>query len=333
MTARRTRARSRGMLVGVATMLSLAGCGLQPADSFVPDAAPGSIHRIDDLPAGASLTITSKNFTEALILSKMAVLAVKVAGFKVIDMTNVPGSVAVRELMLNGGADFVWDYTGTAWLTYLGHDQAIPDQRRQYEAVRNADRNNGLTWLEPAELNNTYAFAVRADAVPALDGITKLSQIAGLPVNERTFCVEAEFNSRPDGFKPMLEDYGLTLGAAEGVPTANVTILDTGTIYEATARGLCNFGEVFTTDGRIVSLGLEVLQDDQAFFPAYNLAAVLRTSTLQKYPQLEPIFDRLSSRLTNSLQQELNYRVDVGGEDPANVAFDWMKEEGLISAP
>lgn len=333
MTARRTRARSRSMLAGAATMLSLAGCGLQPADSFVPDAAPGSIHRIDDLPAGASLTITSKNFTEALILGKMAVLAVKVSGFRVIDMTNVPGSVAVRELMLDGGADFVWDYTGTAWLTYLGHDRAIPDKRRQYEAVRNADRKNGLTWLEPAELNNTYAFAVRADAVPALDGITKLSQIAGLPVNERTFCVEAEFNSRPDGFKPMLEDYGLTLGAADGVPTANVTILDTGTIYEATARGLCNFGEVYTTDGRIVSLGLEVLQDDQAFFPAYNLAAVLRTSTLQKYPQLEPIFDELSSRLTNSLQQELNYRVDVGGEDPAIVAFDWMKEEGLISAP
>lgn len=317
----------------LAVVLSLAGCGLEPAGAFVPNAAPGSIQVIDDLPAGASLTITSKNYTEALILGKMAVLAAKVAGFEVTDMSNVPGSVAVRELILNGDVDFAWDYTGTAWLTYLGNEEGIADERQLYEAVRDADMDNDLTWLEPAELNNTYAFAVRASAVPELNGITKLSQIKDLPVSERTFCADAEFNSRPDGFKPMLEDYDLSLGAADGVPTTNVTILDIGTVYEATARGSCNFGEVFTTDGRIVALDLAVLEDDRSFFPAYNLAPVLRTETLKKYPQLKQIFAQLSSRLTNSQQQKLNYRVDVGGEEPANVAFDWMKEERLITAP
>lgn len=314
-------------------VLSLAGCGLDPAGAFVPNAAPGSIKAIDGLPAGASLTMTSKNHTEAVILSKMAVIAAKVAGFQVTDMSNVPGSVAVRELILNGGADFVWDYTGTAWLAYLGKEERIPDEREQYEAIRDADIKNGLTWLEPAELNNTYAFAARASEIAKLNGIAKLSQIKDLPVSERTFCVEAEFNSRQDGFRPMLEDYGLTLDAADGVPTDNITILDTGTIYEATARGVCNFGEVFTTDGRIVALDLEVLEDDRGFFPAYNVAPILRTETLNKYPQLKQVFAQLSSRLTNSQQQKLNYRVDVGGEEPAKVAFDWMKEEGLITAP
>ncbi len=312
---------------------SLAACGLQPAASFVPDAAPGSIRAIEDLPARASITVTSKNFTEALILGKMAVLAARVAGFEVTDMSNVPGSVAVRELMLEGDADLVWDYTGTAWLTYLGHEKAIPDQRLQYEAVRDADRANGLTWLEPARLDNTYAFAVRADAVAALGGIEGLSQIAELPVHERTFCVDAEFNSRPDGFRPMLQEYGLTPGAADGVPTANVRILDIGAVYEATARGVCNFGEVFATDGRIVSLGLKVLDDDRGFFPAYNAAPVVRTGTLEQYPQLARIFRQISSRLTNAQQQQLNRRVDVDGEEPAVVAFDWMREQGLITAP
>lgn len=325
----------RGALAGVALAggLSIAGCGLQPAASFVPDAAPGSIRPIENLPARASITITSKNFTEALILGKMAVLAARVAGFEVTDMSNVPGSVAVRQLMLEGDADLVWDYTGTAWLTYLGHERAVPDQRLQYEAVRDADRANGLAWLEPARLDNTYAFAVRADAVPALGGIERLSQLADLPVHERSFCVDAEFNSRPDGFKPMLRAYGLDLGADDGVPTANVTILDIGAVYEATARGVCNFGEVFATDGRIVSLGLKVLGDDKGFFPAYNAAPVVRTSTLEQYPQLERIFRQISSRLTNAQQQQLNHRVDVDGEEPARVAFDWMREQGLITAP
>ena len=314
-------------------MLALAGCGLQPATAFVPAVAPGSIKHIDNLPAGAAITITSKNYTEALILGKMAVLAVKAAGFKVTDKSNVPGSVAVRDLMLNGGADMVWDYTGTAWLTYLGHKAGIPDPEKQYEAVRDEDKTNGLTWLAPAELDNTYAMAVRAGAVEKLNGITSLSQIKDLPVADRTFCVESEFNSRPDGFKPMLKTYGLTLGASDGVPTSNVKILDTGTVYEATARGLCNFGEVFTTDGRILSLNLKVLEDDKKFFPAYNVAPVLRTEILAKYPQLKAIFGQISSRLTNSQQQKLNLKVDVEGQEPAVVAFNWMKEEGLITAP
>lgn len=333
-TPRKSLFRRAALLcVVLASTLALAGCGLQPATAFVPAVAPGSIHRIDDLPAGSSLTVTSKNFTEQIILGKMAVLAAKAAGFQVTDMTNVPGSVAVRQLMLDGSADMTWEYTGTAWLTYLGHAAGIPDPTKQFDAVKAADLKNGLTWLQPAELNNTYAMAVRSEAVSKLGNISSLSQLKDLPVSERTFCVESEFNSRSDGFKPMLAHYGLTLGAADGVPTKNVKVLDTGTVYTATDRGLCNFGEVFTTDGRIKALGLTVLDDDKSFFPAYNVAPVLRTATLKKYPQLKQVFDQISRKLSNSEQQKLNYLVDVKGEEPADVAFDWMKKQGFITAP
>ncbi len=59
------------------------------------------------------------------MLGKIAVLAAKAAGFDVTDETNVPGSVAVRELMTSHGADFTYEYTGTAWLTFMGHEQGI----------------------------------------------------------------------------------------------------------------------------------------------------------------------------------------------------------------
>lgn len=318
------------LLVGA---LVLTGCGLQPATAVAPAVAPGSIQRIETLPDGASITVVSKNSTEQLILAKMAVLAAKAAGFNVTDLSNVPGSVPVRQLMLDGGADMVWDYTGTAWLTYLGHKEGIPGNEAQYEAVRDADQKNGLTWLAPAELNNTYAFAVRSEALPDLDNISELSQLKGLPVKDRTFCVEAEFNSRPDGFKPMLEAYGLALGASDGVPTDNVKVLDLGSVYAATDRGACNFGEVFTTDGRMVALDLTILEDDKHFFPAYNVAPVVRVEVLNKYPALKQVFEAVSSRLTNEEQQKLNFRVDVDGMEPSTVAFDWMKDQGLITAP
>lgn len=73
--------------------------------------------------------------------------------------------------MLTGDADMTWEYTGTAWLTYLGESEGIPDQQEQYKAVRDADAANGLTWLEPAPLNNTYALAVRSEAVEEYPGL------------------------------------------------------------------------------------------------------------------------------------------------------------------
>lgn len=331
---RRARRTAAVLLAGTSALV-LTGCGLQPATSFVPEAAPGSIHRIDDLPAGAHITVTSKNFTEQLVLGKVAVLAAKAAGFDVTDETNVPGSVPARQLMTTHDADMTYEYTGTAWLTYMGHAEGIPDKTEQWEAVKKEDARNGLTWLEPAPMNNTYAFAVRNEAVAKLQNVKTLSDVAKLPTDERTFCVESEFNSRADGFKPMLKKYGLELGGSgsNGVPSSNVSILDTGTVYTATDKGKCNFGEVFTTDGRIKSLGLTVLEDDKGFFPAYNVAPVLDSATLKEYPQLEGIYDQISPKLTDAVLQELNRQVDVEGREPADVAFDWMVKEGFITKP
>ncbi|KGJ78593.1 glycine/betaine ABC transporter substrate-binding protein [Cryobacterium roopkundense] len=315
-----------------ATGLALSGCGLQPATSYVPDVGPGSITPIDGLD-GADLTVTSKNYTEQLILGKIAVIAASAAGFAVTDLSNVPGSQPARELILSGQADILWEYTGTAWLTYLGQTETISNQQEQWQAVYDIDIENGVTWGAPAPMNNTYAMAVRSEAVTELGGITSMSQLATLPVEERTFCVEAEFNSRPDGLNPMLEHYGLARGTADGVPDGNVGIYDTGAIYSATDTGACNFGEVFTTDGRIDALDLAVLEDDLGFFPAYNVAPVFFTESLKEYPQLEDIFAQISPSLTDAVLRDLNRKVDVDGQEPAEVAFEWMKSEGFISDP
>lgn len=326
---RRTAAAALAAVVG----LVLGGCGLQPAASYTPDSSPGSIRPIESLPEDAKLTIVSKNFTEQLILGKIAVMTARAAGFDVTDLANVPGSQPVRELMLSGQADMAWEYTGSAWISYLGMETAIPDKTEQWQAVYDADLANGLTWGKPAPMNNTYAMAVRTEAVAELGGISKLSDIAALPVAERTFCLEAEFNSRPDGFNPMAEAYGIPRGTADGVPEENIGIYDTGPVYTATDEGACNFGEVFTTDGRIDSLDLTVLKDDRAFFPAYNGSPVFNTQTLEKYPELEDVFAQVAPLLTDEVLRQLNLKVDVLGEDPADVAYGWMLSEGLVNPP
>jgi osmoprotectant transport system substrate-binding protein len=318
------------LTLALALLLTLTGCGLQGASEFTPDAGPGSIRPIDGT-SGVEIAVGSKNFTEQIVLGKIAVIALQVSGFDVVDRTNIPGSVAHREGLVSGVIDMHWEYTGTAWISYLGNPTGIPDRGKQWEAVRKADAEIGLVWLPPAPMNNTYGFAVRQESVAELGGITKLSQIAKLPVEQRTFCVESEFASRNDGFEPMLAKYRLALGNPRGVPRDNVRTLDTGAIYAATDAGACYFGEIFTTDGRLKALGLTVLEDDRKFFPAYNVAPVVRAELLKAHPEVEQVLAGITPLLTDDVLIELNRRVDVDGEEPADVALEWMRSKGLVS--
>ncbi|HLR27541.1 MAG TPA: glycine betaine ABC transporter substrate-binding protein [Ruania sp.] len=321
------RTRLLGALAAILLTAPLAACGLQPASGYAPPVEPVSIQPIEGA-EDYSITVGSKNFTEQLILGKIAVLVLRAAGFPVTDATNLPGSVAAREAMLSGNTDMQWEYTGTAWVSYMGKE-GIPDQEKQWQAVYDADLKNGLTWLPPAPMNNTYGFAMGPGATEEL-GISKLSQIADLPVEERTFCVESEFRSRDDGLEPMLKHYDIPLGDPNGVPDGNLLVMDTGAIYQATADGACNFGEIFTTDGRIIALDLTLLEDDEKYFPSYNVAPVLQTEVMEEFPEIKDLFAQISPLLTSEQLIDLNSRVDVDGEQPANVALDWLTENGFL---
>lgn len=324
----RLRTRATAAVASLAAAVTLAGCGLGTAGGFVPSGElAGPIADVEPLD-GASVAVGSKNFSEQLLLGKMALILLKSAGADTTDLTNIPGSASSRQAQVEGQVDLGWEYTGTAWISYLGHEQGIPDEEKQYEAVRDEDlEENGLVWLPPAPMNNTYGFAATQKTAEKL-GVEKLSDIADLPVAERTFCVESEFANRNDGLEPMLKTYGIPLESE--VPRRNIKTLDTGAIYAATANGECNFGEIFTTDGRIKALDLKVLEDDKRFFPAYNVSVVVREELMDEYPQIEELFAPVAAELTDEVLIELNAQIDVDGREPAEVAFDWLQQEGFV---
>ncbi|MBC7633184.1 glycine betaine ABC transporter substrate-binding protein [Aeromicrobium sp.] len=324
-----SRLRHLAVLAICAAMVAgVSGCGLQNANGFIAPAGPGSIKKYDSL-SGVKITVGAKDFTEQLILGNMLATVLQTAGADVTNRTNIAGSNGLRNAQLNGTVDISADYTGTGWISYLLHDNPVKGEREQWLATAKEDKaKNKLIWLKPAPLNNTYAFAMGPAATKKLK-ITKLSQIKDLPVDQRTFCVEDEFYSRNDGFGPMLKAYGLKLG--DSVPDKQVTRLDTGVVYNSTAEGKCNFGEVFTTDGRIPALKLTSLEDDKDFFPLYNVTEIIGEKLLTAHPELEKIFEMINPKLTNEVMLGLNAQVDVGGKEPALVARTWLQDEGLLS--
>ncbi|BCJ28947.1 glycine betaine ABC transporter substrate-binding protein [Actinocatenispora sera] len=299
------------------------GCGLHPASQFAPDVTGKKI-KAGSLD-GATLSVTSKNFTEQILLGKITVLALKAAGADVIDKTNVQGSINSRKAIERGEADMGWEYTGTAWITYMGESKPIPDPRKQYQAVKDRDlARNHIEWLSYATFNNTYAMAVTGPNAKKY-GLKSLSDMKKVPPAKRSFCLETEFYSRVDGFSGMLKSYGIPKP-----PASQVHKLDTGVVYDATAKGTCLFGEVFDTDGRIPALHLTTLADDRHFFPIYNPALTIRESVIKKYPQIATIEKQIASRLSTQVMRTLNAKVDVEGQEPVLVARDWLRSEGLV---
>ncbi|MET8868964.1 glycine betaine ABC transporter substrate-binding protein, partial [Nonomuraea sp. NPDC004580] len=113
-----------------------------------------------------------------------------------------------------------------------------------------------------------------------------------------------------------------------------VKLLDTGVVYTETDKGqTCNFGEVFTTDGRIAALGLTVLEDDKKFFPIYNAAVTVRQETFEKYPALEKVLQPVIDKLDDATMQQLNAQVDVEGREPDKVSEEWLSKEGFLGSP
>lgn len=113
---------------------------------------------------------------------------------------------------------------------------------------------------------------------------------------------------------------------------AQTPVLQVGIIYQATAdAGQCDFGEVFTTDGRIAALDLVVLIDDKQFFAHYNPSVTMKREFFEAHPQIAEVTAPVTAALTNEVIMELNRQVDVEGRDPAAVARDWLVSEGFIT--
>lgn len=308
--------------------LTLTGCSVTTADSTADvSVGKGSIKEDPQL-KGQTIVVGSKDFTENIVFGHITMQALQAAGAQVVDKTNIKGSVNVRKALLSGDVDIYWDYTGTAWITYLNHTDPIQDSQEQYEAVLREDKEkNKVVWGAIAPANNTYALAVREEKAKEwnLNTLSDLAAFSKAHPDEATFCLESEFAGRNDGWPGMTEKYGIT------VPASSIKMVDTGVVYTETKKGeSCNFGEVFTTDGRISNLNLRVLEDDKNFFPIYNPGPTVNGDVAATYPNVLKILKPIIAELDDETIRKLNEKVDVKGEQAAQVVSEWMKAEGFI---
>ena len=298
--------------------LIAAGCGSDSPSS-------GSASDFD----GVSITVGSKNFTEQYVLSEILIQGLVARGAEVTDLTDTGDTPTTRAALLSRQIDAYWEYNSTGWVEHLGNSEAPNEDGEQLtKEVRAADQQaNGIEWVGRSSFNDTYGFAVgpelAAETAPtrvSVDAFDLEAMADYLGDNSNSVvCVEPEFPDRADGLTLFETNTGYPL------PASQMRVFDNaGDIYEAVAEGSCDFGEVFTTDGRIDALDLALVVDPGVFY-VYNVSLNIPSDLYEEAPDA---FDDLVGDILRPLSQnritELNRRV-AQGEPVVDVAADFLR--------
>jgi osmoprotectant transport system substrate-binding protein len=306
----------------------LAGCG-----GTSTSAAGGSTDKAAGATTvnlkGETFTMGTKGFTEHAILTQITKLMLEKAGANV-TIRDLPSTQQVRAALKSGDLDMYWEYTGTAWTNFLSHEKAdTTDPQELYKKVAAEDlAKNGVQWLPPAPLNDTYGIAVRSEAAGRLkvEKSSDLVKLAKTSPKDLTMCGDETWTDRPDNLPALEKTYGFT------VPRGNIRISDYSLIFQAVDKGSpCNFGAIYQTDGRLQALGLKVLTDDKGAFLSYLPALTMSKERYAKVgPRVEALIKPLLSSLDTETITKLNGQVDVKGDFPEDVAKQWLQDKGLL---
>lgn len=269
----------------------------------------------------APIRVGSKDFTEQFILGEMYSLVLEKAGLTVERKLNLGGTPVAHAALEQDQLDLYPEYTGTGLLTVL----KLPvnsDQQQVFDSVSQAYKEKfNLVWLNPAPMNNTQALAMTQEGSQKFgvrtitDMVTKASQL--------TMIGPPEFEQREDGLPGIKAKYGdFQLKAYKAV--------DPGLRYKGLVDGEADVAVAFGTDGEVSAFNLVLLEDDKKLFPPYQVAPVVRQEVLDANPNIADALNALAPKLTNETMQRLNYEVSGKQREPADVAREFLTQEGLI---
>ncbi|MGX9855054.1 glycine betaine ABC transporter substrate-binding protein OsmF [Limimaricola variabilis] len=280
----------------------------------------------------AEIVVGSKIDTEGGLLGQMIKLVLEDAGIEVQDRIGLGATPIVRQAITGGEIDIYPEYTGNgAFFFDQAESEVWRDADAGYEEVSKLDaESNDIVWLTPAPANNTWAIALRQDLAEE-NGLETMSDMGEFISSggDLTLAASAEFVNSDAALPAFQETYGFELSGDQLVILSGG---DTAATIRAAAEQIdgANAAMVYGTDGAIAEVGLRVMEDDKSVQPVYRPAPIIRREALEEYPQVEELLAPVFEGLDLETLQSLNARIQLGGENAADVARDHLTEAGLL---
>ncbi|CQR71998.1 glycine betaine ABC transporter substrate-binding protein [Sporomusa ovata] len=271
-----------------------------------------------------TIKIGSQTFSEPQILAEMMKLLIeKNLGYKVEHVSNLSASTIVHQAMLNKEVDISTRYIGTEMTGPLELEKPIFDRKKAFEFVQKEfDKRFKQTVFTPYGFENTYALTVRK-AVAEKYGLNNVSDLAPYAATMKLGTDTSFLDREADGYKALTGVYGFSFGKTYP--------MEIGLVYKAVKDEEVDTVIAYSTDARIRSFDLKVLTDDKNFFPPYEAVIIARNDTLEQFKGVKEELAKLSGLIDTTTMTELNYLVDEKKMTPAEVAFDFLKQRGLIN--
>ncbi|KQY26314.1 ABC transporter substrate-binding protein [Rhizobium sp. Root482] len=282
--------------------------------------------------ASAQVVVSSKIDTEGGVLGNIILAVLNANNIETTDRLQLGATPIVRKAITAGEIDIYPEYTGNgAFFFEKADDPAWKDPQKAYEAVKKLDYDaNKIVWLAPSSANNTWAIAVRQDVADS--GKLKTLSDFGKYVADGgkiVLAASSEFVNSAAALPAFQTTYGFKLKPEQLITLSGG---DTAATIAAAANQTngANAAMVYGTDGGIAPSGLVVLEDDKGVQPVYQPAPIIREEVLKKNPNIENLLKPVFEKLDLATLQELNGRVQVGGEPAKAVAEDFLKKNGFL---
>lgn len=281
--------------------------------------------------ASADIVVSSKIDTEGGLLGHVIALALEDAGIPVERRLQLGGTQIVREALLAGQIDIYPEYTGNAAFFFNEADSDLwKDAKAAAARAAELDAANNITWLHAAPANNTWAIAVTGP-VAKENNLTSMSEFGAWVSGggEVKLAASSEFVTSPSVLPAMESTYDFKLDQDQTVILSGG---DTAATIQAAARGTSgvNAAMVYGTDGGVGATGLVVMVDDKGVQPVYEPAPIIRDEVLKEYPNIPEVLNPIFDNLDMTILQNLNGRIQVGGEPSEAVARDYLTQTGVL---
>ncbi|ESX01535.1 ABC transporter [Mesorhizobium sp. LSJC268A00] len=282
--------------------------------------------------ANAQVVVSSKIDTEGGVLGNIIQLVLNANNIKTTDRIQLGGTPVVRKAITAGEIDIYPEYTGNAAFFFEKADDPVwKDAAKAYETAKKLDYDaNKIVWLSPSPANNTWAIALRKE-VAETNKLATLTDFGKYVAGGGTvvLAASAEFVNSAAALPAFQTTYGFTLKPEQLITLSGG---DTAATIGAAANQTngANAAMVYGTDGGIAPSGLVVLADDKGVQPVYQPAPIIREAVLKEHPEIETLLRPVFAKLDLVTLQELNGRVQVGGEPVKGVAEDFLKKNGFL---
>ncbi len=268
-----------------------------------------------------AIRVGSKDFTEEFIFGEVYAQLLEAHGFTVRRNFNLGSTQIAMAALEKGDIDLYPEYTGTGLLDVLKLP-VMHDPRAIYQTVaKEYQRRYHLRWLNPAPMNDSQGLATTAD-ISRRYNMTTLSQLSRAAPQLRLGAIP-EFVRRPDALPGLQKFYG-------GFHFKDVKLFDIGLKYLALSSGQVDVVPAFTTEGLLEANHLVLFKDDRKFWPAYQVAPVVREDALRKHPNIAALLNSVAPFFTDATMRRLNYDVDGKKLEPAEVAAEFLKAHKLL---